>query len=103
MKDILKEDRFNSISNDDKAFIIAFDNEMTKLGSGSVWGKYMIIYRKSGVKSKKVFARIYIRDERVVLRLFLIALIIMDNASCHNILSEYSAPTPQCSKKKIMG
>jgi len=78
MKDILKEDRFNAISDDDKAFIIAFDNEMTKLGydsgdkigSGSVWGKYMIIYRKSGVKSKKVFARIYIRDERVVLRLF---------------------------------
>ncbi|MFC1886249.1 hypothetical protein ACFLZM_04265 [Thermodesulfobacteriota bacterium] len=78
MKDILKEDWFDPISNNDKAFIIAFDNEMTKLGydsggkigSGYVWGKYMIIYRKSRVKSKKVFARIYIRDENVVLRLF---------------------------------
>lgn len=62
MEDILKEDRFDSISNDDKKFIIAFDNEVTKLGSGYVWGKYMIIYRKLGVKSKKVFARIFIRE-----------------------------------------
>jgi transposase len=30
------------------------------------------------------------------------SLIIMDNASYHNILSEHSPPTPQCSKKKIM-
>jgi hypothetical protein len=31
----------------------------------------MLIYRKSGVKSEKVFARIYIRDTGLVLRLFL--------------------------------
>ena len=30
------------------------------------------------------------------------SLIIMDNASYHNTLSEYSPPTPLCSKKKIM-
>jgi hypothetical protein len=30
----------------------------------------MVIYRKSGVKSKKVFARFYIREESIVLRLF---------------------------------
>jgi hypothetical protein len=29
------------------------------------------------------------------------SLIIMDNASYHNILTEYSAPTPTCSKAKI--
>jgi len=29
------------------------------------------------------------------------SLIIMDNASYHNILSDYSAPTPTCSKEKI--
>jgi len=29
------------------------------------------------------------------------SLIIMDNASYHNTLSEYSPPTPQCSKQKI--
>lgn len=31
----------------------------------------MIIYAKTGVKSKKVAARIYIRDDGIVLRLFL--------------------------------
>ena len=31
------------------------------------------------------------------------SLIIMDNASYHNTLSEHSPPTPLCSKKKIMG
>jgi len=31
------------------------------------------------------------------------SLIIMDNASYHNTLSENSPPTPQCSKKKIKG
>jgi len=30
----------------------------------------MIIYTRSGVKSKNVFARIYIRDSSIVLRLF---------------------------------
>ena len=29
------------------------------------------------------------------------SMIIMDNASYHNILAEYSAPTPTCSKKRI--
>ena len=78
MKDILKEKRFDFISDDDKAFMIAFDNEMTKLGyhfndkiaSGFCWGQYMVIYTKTGVKSKKVYARIYLRDESIVLRLF---------------------------------
>lgn len=75
---LLNEDRFDFISNHDKEFILAFNDEMNKLGydyggkigSGFCWGKYMIIYRKSGSKSEKVFARIYIKDESVVLRLF---------------------------------
>ena len=29
------------------------------------------------------------------------SLIVMDNASYHNLLSSHSAPTPTCSKKKI--
>lgn len=78
MKDILQEEGFSFISNEDKAFIRAFDGEMNKLGydfgdqigSGYCWGKYMMIYTKSGAKSKKVYARIYIRDDSVVLRLF---------------------------------
>ena len=78
MKNMLKEERFNFLSRKDKTFVIAFDSEMNKLGydfgnkidSGFCWGKLMIIYRKSGVKSKKVYARIYLRDDDIVLRLF---------------------------------
>lgn len=76
---ILDEDRFESVSRKDKAFIVAFDGEMKRLGydfggvigSGFCWGHYMVIYRKVGVKSKKVYARIYLRDNDIVLRLFL--------------------------------
>jgi hypothetical protein len=79
MDELLQEERFHFLSNPDKAFIQAFDAEITrlgynfggKIGSGYCWGKYMIIYTKTGVKSKAVFARIYIRDNGLVLRLFL--------------------------------
>lgn len=78
MKETLREERFIFMSNDDKAFMIAFDDEMTKLGyhsggtigNGYCWGKYMVIYTKIGVKSKKVYARIYIRENDIVLRLY---------------------------------
>ncbi len=78
MDTILKEPRFDFVSDRDKAFILAFNNEMARLGytfgdaigSGYCWGKYMVIYTKSGVKSKNVYARIYIRDSDLVLRLF---------------------------------
>lgn len=79
MKNILVEERFNILSNENKAFILAFDNEISKLsysssgsiGDGYCWGKYMIIYSKVGVKSKQVVARIYIRENSIVLRLYL--------------------------------
>lgn len=79
MENLLKDKQFDFISKDDKSFILAFNNEMARLGygfgdkvgDGYCWGRYMIIYTKSEVKSKKVFARIYIRDESLVLRLFL--------------------------------
>ncbi len=78
MNDLLKEPRFGIIAARDKRFILAFNNAMTQLGygfggeigSGYCWGRYMIIYRRSGVKSKKVFARIYIREKGILLRLF---------------------------------
>lgn len=78
MNEILKESRFDFISDPDRAFILAFDAEMARLGydfggqigSGYCWGKYMLIYRKSGVKSDRVYARIYIRETSTVLRLF---------------------------------
>lgn len=79
MKDLLNQGRFDFISKRDKGFILAFNDEMTRLGygfgdqigSGYCWGKYMIIYTRAGAKSKKVFARIYIRDESIALRFFL--------------------------------
>lgn len=78
MKNLMTEERFNLISEENKEFILAFDDEISKLGysfggnigSGYCWGKYMIIYSKTEAKSKKVIARIYIRDEGIVLRLF---------------------------------
>ena len=79
MNDFLKEERFSFLSNPDKEFILAFNDELAKIGydfggkigSGYCWGRYMLIYTRSGVKSKKVYARIYMRDQSIVLRLFL--------------------------------
>lgn len=79
LESTLSEERFNFISAENKAFILAFDKEISKLGycfggnigDGYCWGRYMIIYSKEGVKSKKVAARIYIREKSIVLRLFL--------------------------------
>ncbi len=75
----LKEERFSIVSEQDKAFITAFSNEISKLGYdygghigwGACWGVFMVIYSKTGVKSKQVAARIFIREDHVVLRLFL--------------------------------
>lgn len=79
MHDFLQDEKFNCITDDHKAFIYAFDDEMDRLGytfggnigSGYCWGKYMLIYTRAGVKSKQVVARIYIRENSLVLRLFL--------------------------------
>lgn len=75
---ILCEDRFDFLNSKDKQFILAFTDELDALGyaydnigSGFCWGKYMLIYRKAGAKTKTVYARIYMRDSGIVLRLFL--------------------------------
>ena len=78
MEDKLAEGRFNIVSKPDKAFILAFSKEMAALGYdfgghigwGACWGLYMVIYSKVGVKSKQVAARIFIRENGIVLRLF---------------------------------
>lgn len=75
---MLQEERFAFVLPTNKAFIEAFDAEMArlgyhfgdKIGDGFCWGKYMLIYRKMGVKSKKVYARIYLREDDIVLRMF---------------------------------
>ena len=78
MRSLLSEERFDFVSAENKAFMLAFDNEMSKLGygfggkigDGYCWGRYMVIYRKLGVKSETVYARLYLREKEIVLRLF---------------------------------
>jgi hypothetical protein len=94
MRSILSESRFDFISDPDKSFIIAFDEEMRRLGydfgnyigSGYCWGRYMIIYTKAGVKNKNVIARIYIRDTEIILRLY------FSNIDKHRSYIESAAP-----------
>ncbi|MCI8331928.1 MAG: hypothetical protein HFE78_03810 [Clostridiales bacterium] len=79
MEELLLENRFSMISDSDKDFIIQFDKEIRCLGydfgghigDGYCWGKYMIIYAKTGIKAKKVAARIFIRMDCIIVRLFL--------------------------------
>lgn len=79
MEEIMLENRFNMISDSNKKFITSFSKEIQELGydfgggigDGYCWGKYMIIFAKTGVKSKNVIARIFIRENGIVLRLFL--------------------------------
>jgi hypothetical protein len=74
----LTEERFNIVTAPDKTFILAFSRGISALGYdygghigwGACWGRYMVIYSKTGVKSKQVAARIFIRDNGIVLRLF---------------------------------
>lgn len=78
MLELLDEDRFHFITAADKEFICSYNEVLNKrgygfdgkIGSGYCWGKYMIIYRKMGVKSESVYARIYIRESNIVLRMF---------------------------------
>lgn len=70
--------QFDFLCQGDKDFIVKFTNLMEELGytygdricDGICWGKYMLIFRKSGVKTKKVFARIYIRDSYILPRMY---------------------------------
>jgi hypothetical protein len=74
MDKLLKEDRFSFVSNENKKFISEFTKEMNlfgydfggEIGNGFCWGNYMVIYSKTGIKNKKVIARIYIRDKCVI-------------------------------------
>ncbi len=78
MKDTLEEEKYSFVSERDKTFIVLFDNEMNKIGyscasigDGYCWGKYMMTYTKRESKTKKMVARIYLKDSRIVLRLYL--------------------------------
>lgn len=74
----MAEKEFNFIQDRDKTFIVELTKALEKMGytygdeigSGYCWGKYMLIFRKANVKSKNVVARIYIKEDSIVLRLF---------------------------------
>ena len=80
MAALLLENRFRNISEPDKAFLVAFDKMMNDfdydceniITSGLTWGLYMIVYGKTGTKSRPCAARIYVKEDgTVTLRLFL--------------------------------
>jgi len=76
---LLKEPEFDFLTGHGREFVIAFHTAMNSLGydhngeigSGYCWGKYMLIYTRQGVKSKQVYARVYLQETGPVLRLFL--------------------------------
>lgn len=78
MINLINKAEFGFILDDDRNFIVAFDEAIKKLGyesggeisQGFCWGRYMIIYSKSGIKDKKVAVRIYIREDEIILRLY---------------------------------
>ncbi|OJU10028.1 MAG: hypothetical protein BGN88_03710 [Clostridiales bacterium 43-6] len=101
MENALKEACFDFISDDNKRFITAFTNALKEIGflsqeigNGFCWGRYMIIYRKQGAKSKTVYARIYIRDDSICLRLF------FNNVTKH---AEFIINTPEFIRDVFMG
>jgi hypothetical protein len=80
IQDFMKHEKYGFIKKTSKDFINNFDNIMSELGytsngnigNGFCWGKYMIIYTKSGVKSQKSYARIYIQENgSLCLRIYL--------------------------------
>jgi len=101
MEHILSAREFDFIKPGDKDFIIGFDSEMDRLGyecggigDGYCWGRYMSIYTKRGVKSKKPYARIYIRDDSLILRMY------FSNIDKH---SGYIGSAPDYIKKAFTG
>lgn len=95
IKDFLQERRFNAISKPEKDFIIAFDRAIADfgydfgnmIGSGNVFSPMVIIYGKTGTKSRPCAARIYINENGIALRLFLNKISAhtkyIENASAH--------------------
>jgi len=68
MKDILNKKSYDCISDNDKAFIIAFDEAMNGLGY-DCWNTGFI-YSKTGLKSKNKIAQIFISENEIKLRFY---------------------------------
>lgn len=78
LEEVLSENRFNIVSEADKAFIVAFDKVMNEMGydSGGIINAsmacYMTVkYGKTGTKTKTCPAHIEISENGIKLRLFL--------------------------------
>ncbi len=77
MEFLLIDRLYDFVSSGDKEFIVAFDRAMKKAGYENngiqpyfVFGKYKIEYFRPGNKTNKYVARIYFRDDGIVLRLY---------------------------------
>ena len=77
MENLLSDTIYSFVSQEDKDFIITFNEAMIKAGYENndiqpyvVFGKYKIEYYKPGNKTKKYIARIYFREDEIVLRLY---------------------------------
>ena len=75
---LLNKPEYQYIGELNRDVIIRFNNEMEKLGytcnntivPGFCWGNHMIIYTKANVKSKKSYARIYLKDNELIVRMY---------------------------------
>jgi hypothetical protein len=77
MRDTEEVPDLGFVPEEDREFINAISREMEAAGYGSdigpgyCWGKYMITFRKKNLKNPKNAARIYLRENGIVLRFFL--------------------------------
>ena len=79
MEEFLTERRFDIVSGPDKEFIIAFDKAISDHGydfggaihAGHSWGsRLMIIYGKTGTKSRPCPARIWIKEDGILFQIY---------------------------------
>jgi len=111
VEELLQEKRFDAVSPSDKLFITSFDKAMSEfgydfggiIGSGYSWSKFMIIYGKTGTKSRPCAARIYISENEIALRLFLNKIDARRQyieAAPHHIKEAFTGPYSDCRQCK---
>jgi hypothetical protein len=77
MRDTTAVTDLGFITEEDRKFIDAISGEMDAAGYGRnidpgyCWGRYMFTFRKKNLKNPKNAARIYLREDGIVLRFFL--------------------------------
>lgn len=103
-----QKEAFSLLSSQQCQWVEMFNDEMEQLGcdcgpgftGGFCWGVFMLSYSRTGLKSKKVMARIYVREQELILRLYLSKL---DAHRAYleqlpeNIRQVFTGPFGQCS------